>query len=122
MSAYPSTAYIAEVFAVITGDTPYLALYTSDPTVAGSGTEVTGGSYARKAITFGAVAGSSISNSVAITFTGMPTATVTHWGIKDAVSAGNLKTFGPLSSPISSISGDEVSFPIGNLQISLAGS
>lgn len=33
--------------------TVFVALYTSDPTDAGSGTEVSGGSYARKSVTFG---------------------------------------------------------------------
>lgn len=35
----------------------YLALYTVAPTDAGGGTEVTGGGYARQAITFGASSG-----------------------------------------------------------------
>jgi len=34
--------------------TVYVSLWTSDPTDAGSGTEVSGGSYARTAVTFGA--------------------------------------------------------------------
>lgn len=122
MSAFPSNAYIAEVFALITGDTPYLALYTTNPTAADSGTEVTGGSYSRKAVTFGSVTGGSISNSAAITFTGVPTATITHWGVRDASTAGNLKVYGALNSSVASVSGDEITFPIGNLQISLAGS
>ena len=43
--------------------TIYLALYTSNPTSADVGTEVTGGSYARQAITFGSSASGVASNS-----------------------------------------------------------
>lgn len=122
MSAFPSNDYIDDIFALITGDTPFLALYTTNPTAADSGTEVTGGSYARQAVTFGAVTSASISNSATITFSGLPTATATHWGVRDAVTGGELKVFGPLNSSAILISGDEITFPVGNLQISLAGS
>jgi hypothetical protein len=122
MSAFPSNVYTAEIFALITGETPHLALYTSNPTAADSGTEVSGGSYVRKPITFGAVTGGSISNTVAVTFTGVPTATITHFGVRDALSGGDLKVYGVLNSSVASISGDEILFSIGNIQISLAGS
>lgn len=122
MAAYPSTDYIADIFALITGDTPFLALYTTNPTAGDTGTEVTGGSYSRKAITFGSVTAGSISNSVAISFTNLPTANITHWGVRNASSAGDLKVFGPLNSSVATISGDQVDFSIGGLQISLAGS
>ena len=42
--------------------TIYVALYTSDPTDADTGTEVTGGSYARTSVTFAAP-----SNGVSLT-------------------------------------------------------
>jgi hypothetical protein len=122
LSAFPSTAYIASIYGLITGSTHYLALYTSNPTAADSGTEVTGGSYARQAITWGSIVGGSISNSALISFSGVPAATITHWGIKSAATGGTLKIYGPLNSSVASISGDEIQFPVGNLQINLAGS
>ncbi len=72
--------------------TVFLALYTDDPTDADSGTEVTGGSYARQSVAFSAPADGVTSNSALLTF---PTATanwgtITHVGIHDAASAGNL--------------------------------
>ena len=70
--------------------TLYLALFTTDPSDDASGTEVTGGSYARQAIAFDAASGGSISNSSLITFSGMPAATVTHWAIFDASTGGNM--------------------------------
>lgn len=78
----------------------YVALYTTDPTDANTGTEVTGGAYARQTITFGAASGGQIQNSSVVTF---PVATaswgtVTHVGILDASSAGNLLYSGALSA------------------------
>jgi len=122
MSAFPTNLYIEEILDLIKTDTPYLALYTTNPGAGDTGTEVTGGSYARQAVTFGTITGGSMSNTGVISFTGLPTATITHWGVRNASSAGDLRVFGALNSNVATISGDEVSFPVGNLQISLAGS
>lgn len=78
--------------AYTTPTTVYVALYTTDPTAADTGTEVTGGSYARQAATFIAPTNGVTSNSANITF---PTATanwgtVAYIGIRDALTAGNL--------------------------------
>jgi hypothetical protein len=64
----------------------YVGLYTSDPGEGNTGTEVSGGSYARTAVTFGAPSNGVSTNSASVTF---PTATgtwgtVTHVGILDA--------------------------------------
>lgn len=70
----------------------YVALFKVAPTDTGGGTEVTGGSYARKAITFSAASNGATSNSADVTF---PTATA-NWGnivavgLFDASTAGNL--------------------------------
>ena len=48
--------------------TVYVSLYTTDPTDAGSGTEVSGGSYARIAVTFGAPSNGVSTNSADVTF------------------------------------------------------
>jgi hypothetical protein len=80
----------------------YLALFTSDPTDAGSGTEITGGAYARQEITFGAASspGGTSSTTADIVF---PVATanwgiVSHVGIYDASTAGNLLFHGALNT------------------------
>lgn len=68
---------------------------------AGTFTEVTGGSYARQPVTFGAPVDGVGSNSAAVTFPA-PTAawgTVTHFALFDAVSAGNpISAVVPLSA------------------------
>lgn len=61
----------------------YMALFTDAGT-----TEVTGGSYARQAITWGAASGGAKNISANCVFTGMPTATVTHAGIYTLASGG----------------------------------
>ncbi len=81
--------------------TLYLALFTSDPQDDGSGAEVSGGSYARETLTLTVGTpvvgtGTTISNSANIVFT-TATATwgnITHWGVFDAVSGGNLLLHG----------------------------
>jgi hypothetical protein len=109
--------------------TLYVALYTAAPSDSGGGTEVSGGSYARTAVTnnttnFPSASSGSKSNANAITF---PTATgswgtVTHFGILDASSGGNLLAWGALSGgSIAPTTGDTVSFDAGALVLSLAG-
>lgn len=80
--------------------TVYLALYTTDPTDADTGTEVSGGAYARQTIAFSASSGGAASNSADVTF---PVATanwgiVTHIGLRDASTGGNLLAHGALST------------------------
>ena len=102
--------------------TVYVSLYTSDPTDADSGTEVSGGSYARTAVTFGAPSNGVSTNSADVTF---PTATsgwgtVTHIGIHDASSAGNLLFHTPLDTSKTIDSGDIFKITSGNLSVTLA--
>jgi hypothetical protein len=72
--------------------TIYVGLFTSDPTDAGTGTEVSGGSYARKSVTFAAPSNGASASSADVTFdTATATwGTVTHIGLFDALTAGNL--------------------------------
>ena len=102
--------------------TVYLALYTASPTDADSGTEVTGGSYARQAITFGAPSNGVGTNSALITF---PTASaswgvVTHFGIRDNNSGGNLLIWGALTNQKTVDIDDTVKVNIGDLSVTFA--
>lgn len=101
--------------------TVYVGLFTTATGETGGGTEVTGGSYARQAVTFGAPSGGAIANSADVTF---PVATaswgtVTHIGIFDAVTAGNMLVWADLTASKTVASGDQVKFPAGNLTVSL---
>jgi hypothetical protein len=102
--------------------TTYLALYTSDPTDADTGTEVSGGSYARQAITFSSPSNGVTSNSGAIEF---PTATgswgtVAYVGIRDAVTSGNLLYHTALDASKVIDTGDIFRISSGNLTVTLA--
>jgi len=102
--------------------TIYVALYTTDPTDADTGTEVTGGSYARTSVTFGAPSNGVSTNSADVTF---PTCTagwgtVTHIGLKDASTAGNLLYHTPLDTSKTIDSGDIFKISTGNLSVTLA--
>jgi hypothetical protein len=100
----------------------YLALYTSDPTDADAGTEVSGNAYARQAITFGAPSNGVTTNSAAIEF---PQATgswgtVAYIGIRDASTAGNLLFHTPLDASKTIATGDVFRVAIGSLSVTLA--
>ncbi len=100
--------------------TVYVALFTAAPGEAGGGTEVSGGGYARQAVTFSAPSAGSTSNSSDITF---PTATadwgtITHFAIFDASTGGNMLYYGQLTSSVTVNSGQQLTIPAGNLTIS----
>ena len=99
--------------------TVYMALYTAAPSDAGGGTEISGNNYARQALSFGAAASGSAANDAAITFTctGGDWGTVTHFGIFDAASAGNLLVHGVLTASREILDGDEQVFAIGDVTV-----
>ena len=95
----------------------YLALYTDSPTVDDTGTEVTGGSYARQQLSFANASGGSKVSNTAETFSSMPASTVTHWGIRDASSGGNLLYFGAFDLPIELNATDDLPIASGDIVI-----
>lgn len=102
--------------------TPYVALFTSDPTDAGTGTEVSGGSYARQSATFGSPSNGASVTTADITF---PTATgswgTVGWiGIYDASTSGNLLYHTPLDTAKAIDTGDIFKISSGNLSVTLA--
>lgn len=121
MPFLPSNTLINDTLNSIKSDTPHLALFTSSPNAGGGGTELAG-SYSRQPITYGAISSGSMSNSAAITFTNLPTATITHYAVFNAATGGTMKGYGALNSPVLAVSGDQVQFPTGSHTISLTGS
>jgi hypothetical protein len=97
----------------------YVSLHTADPTESGSGTEVSGGSYARTAVTMGAPTNGSGTNSADVQF---PQATgdwgsVSHIGIWDATSAGNMLFYTPLDTTKNITTGDVFKIASGSLTV-----
>lgn len=109
--------------------TVYLSLHTGDPGESGTGSEVSGGSYARVAIT------NNNTNFPVCPSTGTPTktngqpfsfptstaswGTVTHWALYDASSAGNMIAHGAFSTPRLVASGKTMKVPAGGLTFTL---
>jgi hypothetical protein len=105
-------------------DNPYISLHTADPTDAGTGAEVSGGSYARVASSFATASGTSgaVVTDATATF---PTATA-NWGtvgwigLWDAASSGNMLYHTALDAPKTIDSGDIFKITAGNLSVTLA--
>jgi hypothetical protein len=100
----------------------YVGLYTSDPTDANTGTEVSGGSYARTAVTFGAPSNGASLNNAAVEF---PQATgnwgTVGWiGILDAATSGNLMYHTALDTSKTIETGDIFKIAVGSLSVTLA--
>lgn len=108
----------------------YVSLHTANPDEDASGAEVSGGSYARvqrdpgDANWTGASATDGVTKNAAALAFPAPTAnwgTVTHFGIWDAASAGNLLCYGALTTPKTINNGDAApSFAIDALVITFA--
>jgi hypothetical protein len=98
----------------------HVALYTSAPNDSGGGTEVSGGAYARQSVAF-TVSGNTATNSGAVEY---PTATasygtVSHVGVFDAATGGNLIAYAALSASKAIDTGDVFRVPAGDLDITL---
>lgn len=107
----------------------YIALFTAAPSDSGGGTEVSGGSYARVNVapldanwSAPDSTGGLTDNVAAITFTTATGSwgTVTHLGIFDASSGGNLLFHGALTASKTVGSGDTFSIAIGALDVTFA--
>lgn len=97
--------------------TVYVALFTVAPTESGGGTEVTGGAYARQAVTFSAPSPDQVSNTTDVTF---PVAsadwgTIVAFAIMDAASGGNMLYFANLTASRDVLTNDQLRFPTGQL-------
>jgi hypothetical protein len=142
MSNYLENELIDHIFRARSFTAPTVlavGLFTAAPSDSGGGTEVTGGSYARASLnqsasnwegtggevtaTDSAGTGGATQNAVAITFP-TPSANwgvITHFGIFDATSAGNLLFHGALTASKTVNNGDPApSFAIGALDVTLA--
>jgi len=122
-SNYLETEMLDHVFggnAYTAPSTLYLSLHTANPDEDGSGAEVSGGGYARQSMAM-TVTGNTASNDSAVEY---PTATanygtVTHVGVYDALTSGNLLCYASLTSSKTIETGDVFRVPAGDLDITL---
>lgn len=124
-SNYLETKVLDHVFggtAYTAPSTLYVALFTADPTDADSGTEVTtvGTAYARQTVTF-TTSGATTSNDSAVEYATATSnyGTVSHIGIYDASTGGNLLAHASLTSSKTIETGDVFRIPAGDLDITL---
>jgi hypothetical protein len=100
----------------------YISLHTADPTDAGTGTEVSGGSYARQSATFAAPSNGASATDADVTF---PQATG-NWGtigwigIWDASTTGNMLYHTALDASKAIDTGDIFKIASGSLTVTLA--
>lgn len=100
--------------------TVYLAAFSVAPSDAGGGVEVSGGSYTRQTVAFGAPSGNQVANSAEVVF---PIATddwgtLVYFGIYDAPVGGNLLYTTPFAAPRTIENGDQLRIPVGQLVVS----
>jgi hypothetical protein len=120
---YLETELLDHVFAgnsYTSPSTVYVGLFTAAPGEAGGGTEVSGGSYLRRTGSF-SVSGNLATTTAAIEFptATAPWGTVTHIGIFDASSAGNMLAYASLTASKTIDSGDVFRIPAGDIDIYL---
>ena len=101
--------------------TVYVGLFTSDPTDAGSGTEVSGGSYARQTLSVTTASGGIVTSSADVTFPQATASwgTISHIGVLDALTSGNLLMHTPLTTAKTIDNGDILKISSGNLTVTL---
>lgn len=122
-SNYLENKVMGHVFGGVAYSAPatlYLGLYTNSPGEGNTGTEVSGGSYARQTVAF-TITNNLASNTSAVEF---PVATanwgtITHVGVLDNLSGGNLLAYAALSASKAIDSGDALRLPAGDLDITL---
>ena len=124
-SNYLEDAVLNHVFtntALTSPTTVYVSLHTANPAEDASGAEVStsGTGYARQSATFSVTSGTA-TTTAAVEY---PTATasygtVTHVGVWDASTAGNMLAYAALTTSKAISSGDVFRIPTGDLDISL---
>lgn len=117
-----------------TGGAVFVALFTQDPTDAGTGAEVADSAYVRQQAHSAVISdgftqpaldastgGQISSNTRNIIFPAIVDSqvTITHWGIFDAQAGGNLLYHSPMLNPKTLDPTDVISFPIGSLSLIL---
>lgn len=97
-----------------------VALLTALGDDATAGTEVVGGSYAKKNLSVAASVNGATSNSADLVWTGMPACTVVGWEIWDSAGSPVRWWWGPLAANKTLASGDECRFTAGTLALSIS--
>jgi hypothetical protein len=101
--------------------TVYVGLFTTAPTDTTSGTEVTGGSYARQVLSVSTASDGVVTSDADVTFPQATASwgTIVALGIHDALSSGNLLMYTDLTTSKTIDEGDILKVSTGSLTVTL---
>lgn len=85
--------------ALSTSGWAYVSLHTADPSTTGAN-EVTGGTYARVAVTWNAASGGSVTNATALSLNLPASTTAAYFGVWSALSSGTYYIGGALTPSV----------------------
>ena len=101
----------------------YLGLFTGAPSDSGGGTEVSGNGYSRAAVTMAAATSpggtTTSTDAQAFAAAGGAWGTITHVGLFDASTSGNLLWHGTITTNRVVNDGDTLTFAIGDIDLTL---
>lgn len=102
--------------------TVYVGLSTASFNDDNSGTELTGNGYSRQSVTFSAASGGTTSNSAAVEFSAATGSwgVVSHFGLFDASTGGNLLIHGAFTASKTIATGDILKIASGDLDVTAA--
>lgn len=99
--------------------TLYLALHSSDPGPADSTTtELSGGSYARKLVTFAPPASKMMATNSPVVWSGLRTATIGYIALWDSLTAGHIVAYGAMT-PVSVGNGGSFTLGIAEFTVTI---
>lgn len=101
--------------------TVYVGLYTSNPDEGNTGTEVSGGSYARQVLSVTTASGGVVTSSADVTFPQATASwgTISHIGMLDALTSGNLLMYTALTTSKAIDTGDIFKMTTNNITVTL---
>lgn len=102
--------------------TVYVGLSTASFADDNSGTELSGSGYARKSVTFDSAASGTTDNAAAVEFSAATGSwgSVSHFGLFDALTGGNLLIHGAFTTAKTIATGDILRIPAGDLDVTAA--
>ncbi len=100
----------------------YVALYSVDPTDTDTGVELTGDGYARVQVTMGVDTDGTSLNTVEVLFAAATAdwASISHIGIRDEATGGNLLMHQALTAPVAVLNTNNFRIPVGDLELTFA--
>jgi len=101
--------------------TVYVGLYTSNPDEGNTGTEISGGGYARQVLSVTTASGGIVTSSADVTFPQATTnwGTISHIALLDAITSGNMLMYTSLTTSKVIETDDILKINSGSLTVSL---